>query len=254
MRFDHKSCKDHQILGRGKVSQANIHRQSHKLNKSLCRHKDKRVYSRSADKRFFLQPPDNRVHLGAKASQWKAYAHAKPSTFFKGGVDIQYWFFYPFNNSPDPRVAMGTFNHEGDWELVTVTLDAGLQFHSALYAAHNGGKRFYPYKGKRRIRFVDMTHAIVYSAAGSHASYPAAGTWPFDLKGTLKDHVYEGGPRWQTWKSVVNVGERSYPMNGQTFIQYGGRWGEVGSRALRAVGIEDTSGPMGPAFQKSWSR
>jgi hypothetical protein len=44
----------------------------------------------------------------------------------------------------------------------------------------------------------------------------------------------------------VNVGEKGAPRNGQLFIAYGGRWGEVGE-------LEETSGPQGPSFQGSWN-
>lgn len=87
-------------------------------------------------------------------------------------------------------------------------------------------------------------HPVVYSADGSHASYPSAGDWPIALD--QKDHTYEGGPVWSTWNNWVNVGEKSASRNNQLFIKYGGRWGEVGE-------LEDTSGPQGPSFQGSWS-
>jgi len=63
--------------------------------------------------------------------------------------------------------------------------------------------------------------------------------------------------RWFTWTDgkqgrsgyqgagVVNVGEKNYPLNGQSFIQYYSRWGELGAS-------EKTSGPRTPSHQASW--
>ena len=252
MRFDHKSCRDHEVLGKGKVTQRNISTQSHRLNKSLCRHKNTRVRSSQREDRFFLQPPSDKTHFGGPASDWRAYVHAKKSSLVKGGVDLQYWFFYPYNDSPDPRIARDKFNHEGDWEQVTITVTPKKTFHSMFCSAHHGGDRYFEKRGKHRVTFVNRTHPVVYSASGSHANYPKTGTWPFALKGTLKDYTFDGGPKWRTWQNFINVGEKRYPLNGQTFIQYGGRWGEVGSRILRELGRGETSGPIGPAFKDNW--
>ena len=59
------------------------------------------------------------------------------------------------------------------------------------------------------------------------------------------DYCYDNGPRWKTWENFINVGERRKTLNGQTFILYGGRWGEVGYTKW-------TSGPQGPAFKDAW--
>jgi hypothetical protein len=249
MRFDHKSCPDHQVLGKGRVNQRTIYTQTHRLNKSLCRHKDARVFSKQKEERFFLQPPNDSTHLGAPSSAWRAYVHVRPSKLVQGGVDIQYWLFYPYNNSPDPKIAQDKFNHEEDWEGVTITLTPEKKFHSMFCSAHHGGNRYFDKPVNSEVFFVNQTHVIVYSAAGSHANYPKAGTWPFS--GIFKDYAYDGGPKWQTWTNLVNVGEKAYPLNGQTFILYGGRWGEVGSRLLREFGFQDTSGPTGPAFKEA---
>ena len=84
----------------------------------------------------------------------------------------------------------------------------------------------------------------MYSADGTHASYKGPGTWQGPV---VNDYTYDGGPIWQTWTNLVNVGEKAYPLNGQSFIKYGGRWGEVGE-------TDTTSGPPGPAFQGAWTQ
>ena len=50
------------------------------------------------------------------AKDWTTYVHVYPSA--DGGVNVQYWFFYPFSNGPL------FFDHDTDWEHLTVELDA----------------------------------------------------------------------------------------------------------------------------------
>lgn len=235
MRFDHSGCPDCQVLALGSLTQANLSAQTHNMKSGLfCSHNSTAYGSSASHKEFFLQPPDDATHNGSASSGWKVYVHAKKSTLVSGGYDIQYWFFYAYNDS------YASVNHEADWEHITVTADSASNFYSAWYAAHSGGKRY----SASQLQW-NGTHPIVYSADGSHASYPSVGTFPTEVTG-FDDHTYSGGPVWQTWNNWVNVGEKAAPRNGQTFIKYGGRWGEVGE-------LEDTSGPQGPSFQGSWS-
>ena len=50
----------------------------------------------------------------ADPRDWVTYVHVYPRV--DGGVNIQYWFFYPYNRAPL------FFDHEGDWEHITVEL------------------------------------------------------------------------------------------------------------------------------------
>src|SRR5690606_16987061 len=47
---------------------------------------------------------------------WVVYTHVYPRA--DGGTNVQYWFFYPFNDGPL------LFDHDIDWEHLTVRLDA----------------------------------------------------------------------------------------------------------------------------------
>ncbi|WP_261381686.1 Vps62-related protein [Paenibacillus cremeus] len=206
------------------------------------------------DEGFFLQPPDETTHLGASSSSnWKIYANIQKSTTLSGRYDLQYWFFYPYNDSSS--VAGVDLNHEGDWEHITVTLDSAATFQNAYYAAHdNEGLRY----TSSQSSFADstgviatnaqkltggFTHPVVYSAIGTHASYPTVGT---HSRTGLPDDTTSAGTAWNTMNSVVNVGEISYPLNGQTFIKYGGLWGEIGQTT-------ESTGPDGPAFHGAWT-
>jgi hypothetical protein len=233
MRFDHAGCPDCQVIALGAPTQNNLSTQSHNTKNWYCGHTSTTYASSQSHKEFFLQPPDDAVHNGASSSEWRVYVHVKPSVVVSAGYDIQYWFFYPYNDF------IASANHEADWEHITVSATSNGDFHSVWYAQHSGGIRY----TASQIAW-NGTHPIVYSADGSHASYPAAGDWY--LAPAVYDHTYTGGPTWQTWTNWVNVGEKSAPRSGQLFIKYGGRWGEVGE-------LDDTSGPQGPSFQGSWN-
>ncbi len=82
------------------------------------------------------------------------------------GAWLQYWFFYYHNDFP--RLDAG--DHEGDWEMVQVRLNADAEPIRATYSQHTGeSKCRWSSVEKRRSR------PVVYVALGSHASYFRAG-------------------------------------------------------------------------------
>jgi hypothetical protein len=175
-------------------------------------------------------------------AEWAAYGHAYRGA--DGGILLQYWFLYPFND------AYWAFDHDGDWEHVTVRLDAAGQPLGAWYARHADAMPgpWFPWSALDR----EGEHPVVRSARGTHASYSTA----------------EESPRWETlcaerapalaaaagctvWRSarsprgVVNLGERAVPS--VAFLTWPGRWGRTGW-----FGRESDSPPPGPAFQPGW--
>lgn len=254
MRFDHPNCADHQVLAIGQITADSIWQQSHATSTGIepfCSHTSTKLPSGTSTatftphKDFFLQPEDdNLVHPGippSQSSQWRVYGHVRKSSYVRASdhtaaaYDIQIWFFYAYNDS------VGGVNHEADWEHVTISVAANLDFVSAYLSAHSDGGRF---DDPSKLTWTDRTHMIGYAADGSHAVYESAGEHPSAVPG-FPDHTYEGGPIWETWTNFVNLGERGHFLHGQNWAQYDGRWGEVGS-------IEDTSGPVGPTYQGRW--
>ncbi|MGH8998355.1 MAG: hypothetical protein ACRDY7_03090 [Acidimicrobiia bacterium] len=130
------------------------------------------------------------------------------------GQAIVYWLFYGYSD------AAARFNHEGDWETVTVLLGDGRP-QQVVYYQH-GGPCVVPAEGKR---------PVAYSARGTHASYPKPGEHPYGPEGAATDTA-AAGPRWDTAGNLV-------PLNTQPWYRYGGGWGEVGE-------FKDTTGPQGP--------
>jgi hypothetical protein len=79
-----------------------------------------------------------------------------------GAVVLQYWYLYFYNDKQN--------RHEGDWEMVSIELDAaGLEPRRVGYAGHEGGaQRAWP--GIRKFES-DPIRPLVFVAKGSHAAY-----------------------------------------------------------------------------------
>jgi hypothetical protein len=263
MRFHHDNCPDHQILNLGTITTSNLTTQRHQRATSWlgCSHSGTTYYSNggggwSTENHFFLQAVyDDVTHPGVRdASGWKTYVHAFPNNL--GGVSIQYWFFYAYNDF------IAAFNHEGDWEHITVQLDANHNPTGVWYSQHHTQV----WRDYYQVTWYGGTHPQVWVADGSHASYPSQAecdnAYP---EGTRESCWSNLDQRWFTWSGgrgydrglqgwgLVNVGEKPQnytnkrPMPGQDWILYSGRWGEVGT-------MSNTSGPQGPAQQGNWTQ
>ena len=157
----------------------------------------------AGDDGFFLDlDNDARGGEGTTAPVYYDYA---------AGAWITYWFFYGYNDFT------ARFNHEGDWERLSVYLDRNNRAIGVYYSAHHGGCRI----GKPTGR------PVAYAAKGSHANYPKPGTYT-----SGQDHASDQGPAWSTQNRLAR-------LSAQPWYGYGGGWGEVGE-------FSDTTGPLGP--------
>jgi hypothetical protein len=177
-------------------------------------------------------------------SDWTIYGHVYPA---KGaGVLVQYWFFYPFN---DFHVI---FDHEGDWEHVTVRLDALLRPVGAWFARHRWSAPGEWFAWTALAREGD--HPVVLSARGSHASYAAPEDvlwWDRACPTRDPNAAERSGCRvWRTWSpltgGIVDTGARDKPRARAAFVAWPGQWGTLGWFR------RDTGGPRGPAYQQGW--
>jgi hypothetical protein len=166
------------------------------------------------------------------------------------GLRITYWLFYPYSQPPPLEISR-PISHEGDWERISVLIKRGRRDAeyipmSARYHFHND-KRDIPWYAVKRVAAggpETPTHPVVYSANGSHASYPRAGRYrqEFDLAGRQPFRIFDEAiacprcPQWQTWKLLVDA--RQEPWYG-----FGGAWGKLGS-------LPGTNGPLGPSRYK----
>ena len=122
------------------------------------------------------------------------------------GHSLTYWMFYGLSAT---KAAGRLGEHQGDWERITVCLDPDERPVSVVYHRHNTNRA-------RTWTLVPKfgTHPVVYSAQGSHAAYPSAGT---NTEFGAHDRRDEG-PIWKTWQNVTNVLDEKW-------YGYGGSWG-----------------------------
>lgn len=209
--------------------------------------------TRSKDKvrSFYLADLPEEARKGsANARDWITYVHAYPNTL--NGATLQYWRFYAYHS--------GDGDHGGDWVGVQIVLDSVFK-PLRLGIADGQEIRYINWRdlereGENRLR--------LYSYPESHAVYTAGKDVRADgckgLGGFFSCRIDPAKPetfvRHESWKNgqvtwfsgetgssggLLNVGERSLPLNGQSFIQYAGLWGSIGKNA-------SNSGDYGPAY------
>lgn len=194
--------------------------------------------------------------LARKGSQdpadWVMYGHAFPRA--GGGVVLQYWLYFPFNAGP-----IFLFDHESDWEHVSVELDDHLRPEQFVLARHNDNAPGVRAAWQSVPKEGD--HPMYLVARGSHAAYLTAREAPFwervvdcprfaDGRPDLTQCpvlAWRGGGEHGRPSPVINVGERQAPrLDTDTdgfFMRYGGLWGDPAVLKLFSAA------PPGPPFQ-----
>lgn len=179
-----------------------------------------------------------RARPGATDPQdWTAYVHVFPHA--DGGISIQYWFYYPYNDGPL------FFDHDSDWEHVTVRLGEDrmpLGAHLARHEDDHPGP-FWPWARLRR----SGDHPVVLSALGTHATYADVNdaAW-YERTSACTDVDDCDDPIWRTWEGgLPNIGERNHPLALGDVLTYAGRWGT--ERVLPG-----TSAPFGPLHHRGF--
>ncbi len=110
----------------------------------------------------------------------------------RGGEEVQYWFFYPYNYYPTLIGAAILTNpigadylnsdfHEGDFEHIAVDgvekPGGSLDVRSVLMARHSGEDRTLAWDGSDGLQRIG-DHPVVYVSLGGHASYNSCGPEP----------------------------------------------------------------------------
>lgn len=170
------------------------------------------------------------------------YAHIVQQPDVPDRVALQYWFYWYFNDWNN--------THESDWEGIQLLFDASTVAEalrtdpiSVGYAQHEGGERA-DWESSKLER--DGSRPVVYSSAGSHASYFSSAVY-------LGRGPSEGfgcdttdGPSQRVDPSVVvlpsSVDDPDHPL---AWLAYDGRWGE------RQPG--PFNGPTGPTSKERWT-
>jgi hypothetical protein len=178
-----------------------------------------------------------------------------------GAIVLQYWLFYEDNfwSLQYPPTNLVWQAHEGDWEVVSVVLDAAQQPVVAAYSQHCTGER----RSWGAVPKAGGDHPLVFVATGSHANLFAPGLHPislacypqaavdffrafgvvpldFNVPGralgpgtTAVERVHDNAPRW---------------------IRFPGTWGEAQYiHAPAPIGtVAFGTSPVGPAFHDVW--
>jgi hypothetical protein len=207
--------------------------------------------TRSIGKRrtFFLADLDDASRRGSTNSQdWTTYFHAYRND--QGGITIQYWRCYGYNTGRK----LGPFKfgfHGGDWEGVQIILDSNLNPVQAGFLGHND----IDYQPWGRLRTEDGQHLRIFAGWGGHTSRPA-NDYDATSRTVVRQESVSGGV--VTWPDghatrsgpLLNLGEKTAPLNGQVFIQYSGLWGGPGGFP-RLPFYYRRSGYWGPAFNET---
>jgi hypothetical protein len=198
-----------------------------------------------------------RCYVAAEAAH-RAGAVAYGAAFRVGSrIALQYWLWYPFN-AYSPTVPPGQLwqVHEGDWESVSVILDASGTPLLAGYSQHSEGERR-PWSKVPKVG----SRPRVFVALGSHANYFAPGKHRFDprvVEPILITVIEQKGlqPVDRTGSGRV-VRPRLVRVTARTpsWMSFAGAWGE--DAFLRVPPSEPArygNGPPGPAFHEQWRR
>jgi hypothetical protein len=201
---------------------------------------------------YYLNLPGNPLRPGCtyarahvklrRAGQAPAitYAHIAREPGY-AGFALQYWFFYYFNQFNDL--------HEGDWEGMQITFDAT----NAKQALSVGPDQIvvFQHSGGEHTSWLDSRvqkrgrHPVVYSAAGSHATFYKSALW----LGTGQNGSGVGcdnttAPLRAFYPRAVLLPD-TIPQTGRfAWLDYDGHWGQ------REAGFNN--GPQGPNTKKVW--
>jgi hypothetical protein len=156
---------------------------------------------------------------------------------------LQYWFLYVYND----WAAHGGYNdHEGDWEVMYVFLDARDQPQHVAYSRHVRVPGLYePLTAPwAEVEAVEATHPVVYVGCGSHASYlrPDQHRILWRLDYAVGDDVSIGPGTGQPWGPPVRLGDKRWNRH------FSGNWGSLVKSWLGVV-LPGTGGPTGPAHK-----
>jgi hypothetical protein len=203
------------------------------------------------------------------------YARVVPDTRHDGWTDIDYWWYLPDNPANTAKGAMcgagfvipeiTCFDHQSDWEGVTVVVDSAQSPVAVRYAAHEGvvnvrwntlqtalaGKALRPYAAGRDV----ANRPLVFVARGTHAGYPLpCKSSVCDRGGILEDTSHDGAHEWPEQRCSPQGCVTAFPAPargrvGTSWNGFDGRWGSavcitekfgcVRARAPRSPGRQD---------------
>lgn len=200
----------------------------------------------------------------------------------QGRIFVDYWWFFRFNESPvyedltclaGLSVLRGScFDHQGDWEGVTVSLaeHGGTNGATVTYTGHEWPGYRYSWRTLDSWGSIrDGVHPVVYVARGSHASYPAPCSddctqldfrlEKLGLERRLPDGDHDGANDWVLNNRHVCRRRGCLKLLPTVFagsaIGWNGFYGEWGSTACTFVlkACVRAKGPLSPSRQPRYN-
>jgi hypothetical protein len=160
----------------------------------------------------------------------RVHGHARKDT--QDRLWLQYWLFYYYNDYQLLGPLSGG-NHEGDWELVQVRLNAAEIPEQIVFSQHKDAES----KAWKDAPKAGST-PLVYVARGSHANYFGKGTkWT----GNWVDQADGKGPQ---ITPTLEFLEDSSPA----WVLWPGFWGDT----KRGILPLDSSSPVSPGVRSHW--
>jgi VPS62-like protein len=204
------------------------------------------------DSEFFLDFPGNPLKPGCSYERWfRKIAEGKPATVYAhiatqpdrpGLLALQYWLYYVYNDWNN--------KHEGDWEMIQLVFRAGSVAEALRrppievgYSQHSGAQRASWNDDSELER--QGTHALVYSASGSHANFFHSALWfGYSAQAGVGCDDTRTPSRKVDPKVVVVPTTPSGADSRFAWLGYDGLWG----RRLRSP----NGGPTGPNVKTQW--
>jgi hypothetical protein len=186
-------------------------------------------------------------------------------------LQLAYWWYLRYNVSPWqsarnclPGLTFAEttcFDHEGDWEGVTVTLNATREtdapdpstferwkMTSVSYASH----KYLTQWASSQLRLFDRTHPVVFVAKGSHASYPTRCLADCTQKlaaSRLPEGDFGGQTDWAYNDTACCLPLPVSPdHHGTRWNAFRGKWGKAVCTAIGKV-CTQSDGPDSPSRQ-----
>ncbi|MGA2504648.1 MAG: hypothetical protein ABSG01_11220 [Anaerolineales bacterium] len=121
-------------------------------------------------------------------SEDRKYTYYGRVTRQSGWTILQYWFFFCFDSWRSGFY--GVNDHEADWEMITLYLyeqDGQLIPEWAAYASHDfkGDDLRRRWDDREELQMAEESHPVIYSGAGSHASYFRKGEYQAEVNPPL---------------------------------------------------------------------